>query len=194
MNSDMAEIIIAVSVFVMVAGIVVGVFFMLSLQRALRLCAPQNRTLAPGKVWLCFVPLFGIAWIFVVVSRVASSLRLEFESRQAPPEDYGRSIGLAYCILAVISIIPVLGVVTGLAGLVCWIVYWVKISNYSWTLEQGGAFPQSSSPAPEYAEVEEPLNPGKAWPVLRDPHFRLCRAASSDPRLILVYAGTAEWE
>lgn len=160
MGSETAYLIIAFCVVLAAASIVAAVFFLLSLQRALKLCAPQNRTLEPEKVWLCFIPLFGMAWIFVVVSRVASSLRLEFESRHAPPEDYGRSIGMAYCILAVISIIPIVGVLTGLASFVCWIAYWVKISAYSRTLEQtGGA-------ARDFAEAEEPFNPGQAWPVL----------------------------
>ena len=160
MNSEMSNLIIAICVILTVVGIVAGVFFLLTLQRALQLCAPQNRTMAPGKVWLCFIPLFGLVWIFVVISRVASSLRLEFESRQAPPEDYGRSIGLAYCILAVISIIPIIGVLTGLASTVCWIIYWVKISTYSSRLQGDGRA------VPEDPEVEQPYNPGKAWTVL----------------------------
>jgi ACS family hexuronate transporter-like MFS transporter len=165
MSSDTAYLITALSVVLMVVSVVAAVFFLLSLQRALELCAPQNRTLAPGKVWLCFIPLFNLVWIFVVVTNVASSLRLEFESRHAPPEDYGRSIGLAYCILAVTSIIPLLGLLTGLASFVCGIIYWVKISAYSRTLEQTGPY-LDGGPAQEFSEVEEPFNPGKAWLVL----------------------------
>jgi hypothetical protein len=47
----------------------------------------------------------------------------------------GKGIGLAMSILAVTSIIPVIGIVTGLAGVVCWIVYWVKISEYARLLQ-----------------------------------------------------------
>jgi ACS family hexuronate transporter-like MFS transporter len=161
------NILTAVMVAAVVAGIVAGIFFMLSLQRVLRLCAPQNRTLEPGKVWLCFIPLFGMVWIFVVVSRVAGSLRREFESRGAPSEDYGRTIGLAYCILAVTSIIPLLGVLTGLASCACWIIYWVKIAAYSRALEQSTDGSQGSSGADESAQaVEEPVDESKSWLVL----------------------------
>jgi len=38
---------------------------------------------------------------------------------------------LAMCILAIISIIPYIGILFGLAGFICWIIYWVKISGYS---------------------------------------------------------------
>ncbi len=166
MSSQDWDVIIAICMVFTVGGIVAGVFFMLSLQRVLQLCAPQNRTLSPGQVWLCFIPLFGMFWIFVVVSRVASSLQLEFKSRQAPSEDYGRTIGLAYCILAVISIIPFIGGLTGLASFACWIVYWVKISAYSRALEQPGELSQGSSGIGGGSEVEEPVNAGKAWLVL----------------------------
>jgi MFS family permease len=159
-------ILMAFTVAAVVAGIVAGIFFLLSLQRVLRLCAPQNRTLEPGKVWLCFVPLFGMVWIFVVVSRVASSLRNEFEARQTPQEGYGKSVGMAYCILGAISIIPVLGVLTGLAACICWIVYWVKISGYAELLEAPVPVLEGGSPAQEQLEAEEPFNPEKAWPVL----------------------------
>ncbi len=160
MSSDISNLILVLSVVLTIAGMVAGVFFLLSMQRALILCAPQNRTLSPGKVWLCFIPLFNIIWMFIVISRVSRSLQREFESRQGPPGDYGRSIGLAYCILAVISIIPIVGMLTGLASIVCWIVYWVKISNYSRILRDGGGVPQDD------AEIEEPFDPGKAWLVL----------------------------
>jgi MFS family permease len=165
MDSDTTNLIIAIGLVLMLAGVVAGIFFMLSMQRALQLCAPQNRTLAPGKVWLCFIPLFGLVWIFVVVNRMADSLRLEFESRQAPPEDYGRTIGLTYCILAVISIIPLIGALTGLAAPVCWIIYWVKISAYARRLEQTGSysFPEGG-PIQKYAEA--PFDPGQAWLLL----------------------------
>jgi hypothetical protein len=43
----------------------------------------------------------------------------------------GKSIGLAYCILGVCGFIPIVGIITSIAALVCWILYWVKISNYS---------------------------------------------------------------
>jgi hypothetical protein len=52
----------------------------------------------------------------------------------------GQSIGMAMCICCVCGIIPLLGIFAGLAYLVLWIMYWVKISEYSRIL--------SESPAP----------------------------------------------
>ena len=116
------------------------IFFLLTLQKALGRCAPQNRTMGPGEVWLLLIPLFNLVWQFIVVSRVAVSLGNEFRMRGIPQEpEPGKTIGLAYCVLAVCSIIPILGLLISIAALVCWIIYWIKISEFSSQL----AFPYS---------------------------------------------------
>jgi hypothetical protein len=77
-------------------------------------------------------------------------LRNEFTRRNVPnvEREPGKGVGLAMCILAAVSIIPVLGILTGIAGFVCWIVYWVKIAGYSALLGASthlpGGPPQSS--------------------------------------------------
>jgi len=43
----------------------------------------------------------------------------------------GKSLGLAFCILHICGIVPLLGILLGIAGMVRWIVYWIKIANYS---------------------------------------------------------------
>ena len=115
-----------------------GIFYLLTLQRALQRCAPDARTLTPGLVWLLLVPVFALVWHFIVVKEVSKSLHNEFARRNTPniePEP-GKGIGLAMCILLATTLIPLLGIFSGLAGIVCWIIYWVKISGYSWMLQQ----------------------------------------------------------
>lgn len=67
-----------------------------------------------------------------MINRIAHSLKSEFTERNISiKEDRpGAQIGVAYCILNLCGVIPVLAGLASLAGLVCWIVYWVKISNY----------------------------------------------------------------
>ncbi|MDY3556055.1 hypothetical protein R5W24_005218 [Gemmata sp. JC717] len=122
----------------MLIGLVINIFFLLTLSKALHRCHPDSRTMEPGMVWLALIPLVGIAWIFVNVLRVAESLRNEFRYRRwhRRGEDYGYGIGLAYCCLMLASIIPYCGSLFGLAGLVCWIMYWVKIANLSRQIER----------------------------------------------------------
>lgn len=114
------------------AGLVVAIFFLLTLQKTLQRCAPESRTMEPGQVWLMLIPLFNIVWQFIVVQRISASLANEYRRRNIPIEpEPGKMIGLAYCILGVCGIIPILGILASIACLVCWIIYWVKIGGYS---------------------------------------------------------------
>lgn len=112
--------------------IIPGIFYVLTLYRALTRCAPESRAMEPGLVWLLFVPFFNLIWNFIVVFRVATSLGNEFRRRGvAAPADTGRDLGLAMSILACLGFIPLLGILCSLAGLVCWVLYWVKIADLS---------------------------------------------------------------
>lgn len=108
------------------------IFYLVTLQKALSRCQTHNRAMDPGLVWLMLIPFFNIIWHFFVVINLSDSLEREFIERglQSEPAP-GRSLGLAVCILNVCSIIPYLGVLSGLAGFVCWIIYWVKIADFS---------------------------------------------------------------
>ncbi|HET6576256.1 MAG TPA: hypothetical protein VFG68_21825 [Fimbriiglobus sp.] len=126
-------IILAVVVAVVVAiGLVIQIFYLLTLSRALRRCRPRNRQMEPGQVWLNLIPCFNIVWIFITVTRLADSLRDEFDDRRLRGDgDFGRSLGITYNVLNLLGAIPYLGAIFSIAGLVCFIIYWVKIAGYS---------------------------------------------------------------
>lgn len=108
------------------------IFYLLTLQKTLNRCAPENRAMAPGLVWLMLIPLFNLVWHFFVVLNVAKSLGAEFQKRGISEEpEPGKKLGLIMCILAVCGIVPLLGILCSLASLVCWIMYWVKIAGFS---------------------------------------------------------------
>jgi hypothetical protein len=109
-----------------------GIFYCLTLQKALNRVSPENRAMGPGMVWLLFIPLFNIVWHFLVVLNMAKSLAAEFKKRNITTDaEPGKGVGLAMCILSCCGIIPVVGWFTGIATLVCWIIYWVKIAGFS---------------------------------------------------------------
>lgn len=109
-----------------------AIFYILTLQKALNRCAPENRAMAPGLVWLLLIPLVNIVWHFFVVLNLAKSLGGEFNKRGIAEEaNPGQKLGLIMCILVCCGIIPLLGVLCSLAALVCWILYWVKIAGFS---------------------------------------------------------------
>lgn len=137
-NFDTVTIIrIVAGLFFLIVLIVPFVFYLLTLSRALSKCGPGSRTMDPGMVWLMFIPLFNIVWQFILVSAIAKSLGNEFRLRGitgVEPEP-GKSLGLAMCICACCAIIPFLGILAALAHLVLWIIYWVKISDFSRRLD-----------------------------------------------------------
>jgi hypothetical protein len=117
--------------------IVPFIFYMLTLQKALERCSPVNRSMSPGMVWLQIIPIFGFIWQFFVVTAISSSLEKEYASRRAPVEPQpGRNLGIAMCVTVLCSAIPYVGWLCGIAYIVLWILYWVKISNLSGTLDR----------------------------------------------------------
>jgi len=123
-----------------IIALVIAIFYLLTLSKALSRCSRDNRTMEPGMVWLNLIPLFNLVWQFITVLRVSESLRNEFESRgRRRAGDYGKGVGLAYCILGLLGIIPLIGPLFSLAGLVCFIMYWVKVAGFSGELARSGA-------------------------------------------------------
>ena len=110
----------------------VGIFFLLTLHKALARCHPRNRTMEPGMVWLNLIPLFNIVWMFITAIRVSESLDNEFYDRgwHRRNDDYGKTLGVVTCSLLLGGNIGACGLPFLVAWLVCWIIYWVKIAGY----------------------------------------------------------------
>ena len=114
------------------------IFYLLTLQNTFNAISVENRKMQSGEVWLSLIPLFGLVWQFIIVSRLADSLKAEFDAKniKVDEERPGIGIGLAYCILFCCSIIPFVNFLTGIGGIICWIIYWSKINNYRIKLKQ----------------------------------------------------------
>lgn len=114
------------------------IFYLLTLQNTFNVISAENSKMKPGEVWLTLIPLFGLVWQFIVVNRLADSLKAEFDAKnmKVDEERPGAGIGLAYCILFCCSVIPFVNFLTGIAGIICWIIYWSKINNYRIKLKQ----------------------------------------------------------
>lgn len=128
--------------------LVPAIFYLLTLQKALSRCAATARTMEPGMVWLLLIPLFNLVWQFFVVFSIAKSLANEFARRGMAVSEQtpAQPIGLAMCICACVSIIPLLGMIAAVTSLVLWIMYWVKVAEYSRLLD-APRFPTPAAPA-----------------------------------------------
>ena len=90
----------------------------------------EFRLMEPGMVWLLLIPCFNLVWIFFVFPRLSKSFKTCFDSVQdTTVGDCGAALGLTYAILCVVSIIPYLGCLTGVAALVVLIIYLVKVTG-----------------------------------------------------------------
>ncbi len=111
-----------------------AILFLLSLQNTLKVISQENRRMPPGNVWLLFVPFFNFIWQFIVVDKIAQSIAAECARLHIPVKEdkptYG--IGLAWNICNFSIIIPFFG---GLASLITFIIYWVKVSDYKKLIE-----------------------------------------------------------
>ena len=121
----------------LVIGLLIFIFYLLSLSKALSLVRQRNREMEPGLVWLNLIPCLNIVWIFITVVRIAASLRREYRSRgiRRRDSDFGQSIGIAFAALQIAGIIPYVGVVCSIAGFICWIIHWVQIAGFNAKLE-----------------------------------------------------------
>jgi hypothetical protein len=141
-NVTLIRIVSGVLALLVFAGLIgITVFYILTLSRALNKCSAASRTIQPGTLWLLLIPLFNLVWNFIVVLGMAKSLGNEFRARNAhdvEPEP-GKSIGIAMAVSAACGLIPIIGIVAGLAYFVLWIVYWVKMAEFSRKLDSRSA-------------------------------------------------------
>ena len=129
-------------IFILFGGMLIPkIFYLITLQSTLQTISSENRTMPPSNVWLLFIPLFGVIWHFIIINNMADSIKAEANSKNIKLDEArpGYNVGLAMCILNCLFFIPGLNILTGIAGLVCWIVYWVKINNYKNTLSNNNS-------------------------------------------------------
>ncbi len=136
-NSGGGDAVFLIFMLVMVGATVIGlliqVLFLMTLSRCLSRVRPYNRDMDPGAVWLNLIPLFGLIWMFITVGRIASSLQKEYRDRdwRASGESFGQSVGMAYLTCALLGVIPLVGPFCTIAAIICFIIYWIQIADYS---------------------------------------------------------------
>jgi hypothetical protein len=120
--------------------LIIWAFYANTIRKTLLLIAPENRMMNPRSAWLVVIPFFNIYWNFVVASRMADSLTNEFFDRKiAEEENPGRSAGMWYAWLFLLSNIPLTPFILftiALLSLVYFVLYWVKVNNFRNLLEE----------------------------------------------------------
>jgi hypothetical protein len=120
---------------ILLVCLIPAIFYLLTLQNILKAISHQNRAMRPGQVWLLLIPFFGLAWHFIVVSNISTSIEQEYKSKGIAVENRPTyNIGLVMCILlgcsSLIFFFFFLRSLISIAALICWIIYWVKVNEY----------------------------------------------------------------
>ena len=130
------DIVNALWVVLIISWAVVNTLWSLVMQRALELVTASN-DMKPFQVWFTFIPAFGLYWQFVVVQKVADSLREEYIRRgiisREPRPGFG--VGLTANILLCCAFIPSFGILVALVSNISRLIHMVKIKNYIVELE-----------------------------------------------------------
>lgn len=119
-------------------------FFLLAQHNILNAIQQENRLMQPFEVWFQLIPVFGLIWQFVVVSRIADSIRNEYRSQKEISflgigdgelqeninERVTYSTGFWYCVMVCCSLIPILGFLIAIGALVLWITYWRQLIRH----------------------------------------------------------------
>ena len=119
-------------VFVLLLLVIPRIFYILTLQSTFNAISIGNRKMPSNNVWLLLIPIFGIIWQFIVVKKLSDSIRTEANLRGIRISELqpGYGVGQAMCILECFFFIPFINFFTGVAGFICWILYWIKINEY----------------------------------------------------------------
>lgn len=146
---------------VLVIAYAIRILFLLSISKCLKQISSRNRRMEPGMVWLALIPLFDIVWFIVIFLKVSDSLKDEFEDRGLRGDgDFGKMLGIMIIVTAFFC---------GPVGLVCFIMYWVKIAGYTRQLRESGSAgyddeddrPRKRSARDDYDDEEEEERPRK---------------------------------
>ena len=86
LGDPMAPILIGVAIGVLI-GLLPLIFYLITLSKTLKEVEQTNRRIEPGQVWLTLIPLFGLVWQFIMVNRIADSLKAEFAARNIQVEE-----------------------------------------------------------------------------------------------------------
>jgi len=121
-----------VGLVILLVGIAVMIFIMLTLQKHYQAISAEHREFnPPGKVWMLLIPLFNFYWMFIVNPGLGRSYRKALEAKGVTDAgDGGEKIGLWLAIASVAGLIPLVNMVSGIAALILLIMFLVKMADH----------------------------------------------------------------
>ena len=124
---------LGIFLFIIIAvALVIGIVILYLLYSCFERIPPQHRQMESWQVFLLLIPCFNIVWNFFVFPKLARSYQSYFaEQGRTDVGDCGEQIGLWYAICGAVGgalfWVPVVGSLAGIAGLVLFVIYFVKV-------------------------------------------------------------------
>lgn len=157
-----AEIVILLVVYggIILVALAIQGFISYLLYKAADSIPQQFRQVEPWQAFLFFVPLFNLIWIFIFTSKLSGSFQHFIGSQNQLRDDCGKQVGMWWGICAVAGIIPCIGALFGIGGLICMIIYLVKTHECKLLARQiGSGFIPPMGPGSERQGPKDPHNP-----------------------------------
>ena len=129
-------------------GIAIHVLLLYLLYNAYRVVPTQYQAIEPWQVFLMLIPCFHFVWAFIVYQRIPESFqRCMYALGRNDQGDCGQQLGLWYAICLVCAAVPYIGAIPGIAALVLWIIFVVKMYELKRIVEPNLTKLQSPQPA-----------------------------------------------
>lgn len=128
-----AVILVVLLILLFIGGLIVYIMHLSAMSAALEAIPQPLRKMPPGNVWLTFIPLFGIVWQYIMVAAVSDSIKAEFMRRGVPRDEDrpGYNMGLTSCILWTCRVIPYIGLIPALIGIIMRLTHMNRIKSYT---------------------------------------------------------------
>ncbi len=124
---------IMMSLYVVPAG-----FYAWMISSTMKLVSESNRKLAPWEPYMLLVPLVNLGYMFKVVLGFAESMKKELGHQPVGSGniDLVKTIGILMCVGVLGSIVPILGFLLTIGGMVCWVWHCVLVYRFQKILKK----------------------------------------------------------
>ncbi len=155
---------IGIIIWLVISG-VIGAIISLVLQTAYDKVPQEHRAMPKDKLWFLAIPLYNLYWNFVAVRSVSESFKSYFDSAgDNTVGDCGAQMGqyyaIAFAVGTVSGFIPLVACISplvGLAALILFIIYVVKLFELGKKITGGGPTGGSGGqPAPDQGSSPSP--------------------------------------
>ncbi len=135
MDADVEAVMSALGGFFMLfvlALFAIQIMYLLSIIKTIKAVKTEHSTSMSILPWFTLVPVIG--WIvgLVVVSKLSGDYKLyvqKYEIKELYMNNGGQTKGMVTYLSFILTLIPFLGILTGIVGFIAWIMYWIELGN-----------------------------------------------------------------